>query len=106
TNYVTEAESERDYHLQNDVAEAKYLYVPFYAISDSLVKPTDSQLRDYYNKNKEKYKAKQTRSLAYVTFNLAASAADSAKLKEEATKIASDFKTVADDSLFASANTE
>jgi peptidyl-prolyl cis-trans isomerase D len=106
TNYVTEAESERDYHTQNDVAEVKYLYVPFYAISDSVVKPTDSQLRDYFNKNKEKYKAKETRNLSYVGFSILPSAADSAKLKEESNKIASDFKTVADDSLFAVSNSE
>jgi peptidyl-prolyl cis-trans isomerase D len=106
TNYVTEAESERDYHLQNDVAEVKYLYVPFFAISDSLVKPSDSQLRDYFNKNKEKYKAKETRNLSYVTFPVVPSPADSAKLKEEAAKIASDFRTVADDSVFAVTNTE
>jgi peptidyl-prolyl cis-trans isomerase D len=92
--------------LQNDVAEVKYLYVPFYAISDSLVKPTDSQLRDYFNKNKEKYKAKETRNLSYVTFPVVPSPADSAKLKEEASKIAFDFKTVADDSVFAVTNTE
>jgi peptidyl-prolyl cis-trans isomerase D len=34
TNYVTEAEGERDYHNQNDVAEVKYLYVPFFSVSD------------------------------------------------------------------------
>jgi peptidyl-prolyl cis-trans isomerase D len=106
TNYVTEAESERDYHTQNDVAEVKYLYVPFYAISDSVVKPTDSQLRDYFNKNKEKYKAKETRSLSYIGFSIVPSPTDSAKLKEEAGKIAADFKTVADDSLFAVSNSE
>ncbi|MFM9838286.1 MAG: peptidylprolyl isomerase [Cyclobacteriaceae bacterium] len=106
TNYVTEAESERDYHTQNDVAEVRYLYVPFFAISDSLVKPTDSQLRDYFNKNKEKYKAKETRNLSYVTFPVMPSSTDSLTLKEEATKIASDFRTVADDSVFAASNTE
>jgi peptidyl-prolyl cis-trans isomerase D len=106
TNYVTEAEAERDYHTQSDVAEVKYLYVPFFAISDSLVKPSDSQLRDYHNKNKEKYKATETRNLSYVTFPVVASPADSAKLKENAAKIAADFKTVTEDSVFAVANTE
>ncbi len=106
SNYVTEAESERDYHAQNDVAEVKYLYVPFFAISDSAVTPTDSQLRDYFNKNKEKYKAKQTRSLSYVEFPVVASASDSAKLREEAEKIAADFKTVADDSSYAVAQSQ
>jgi peptidyl-prolyl cis-trans isomerase D len=106
TNYVTEAEAEREYHVQNDVAEAKYLYVPFFAISDSLVKPTESQLRDYYNKNKEKYKAKETRSMSYVAFSVAPSSADTTQLKEEAAKIAADFKTVTEDSVFAVSNTE
>lgn len=106
TNYVTHAESERDYHLQNDVAEAKYLYVPFYAISDTLVTPTDIQLRDYYAKNKEKYKVKETRSLSYVEFPVIASSADSTELRGEAQKFATEFKTVADDSTFAISNTQ
>jgi peptidyl-prolyl cis-trans isomerase D len=106
TNYVTEAEAERDYHTQNDVAEVKYLYVPYYAISDSLVKPTDSQLRDYYNKNKDKYKAKEARNLSYVTFPVVPSPTDSAALKDQAAKIASDFRTVTEDSVFAATNTE
>lgn len=106
SNYVTEAESERDYHAQNDVAEVKYLYVPFFAISDSAVTPTESQLRDYLNKNKEKYKAKQTRSLSYVAFPVVPSAIDSAKLREEAEKIAAEFKTTADDSSYAVAQSQ
>src|SRR6185369_2423485 len=38
TNYVTGAEAERSYHNQNDVAEAKILFVPFFVMSDSSVK--------------------------------------------------------------------
>ncbi len=106
TNYVTNAEAERDYHNQNDVAEVKLLFVPFFAISDSAIKVSDSDLKDYYEKNKEKYKAKFTRNLSYVTFPVVASSDDSAKIKSEAEKIATDFKTVSDDSLFAATNTE
>ena len=106
TNYVTTAEAERDFHNQNDVAEAKILFVPFFAVSDSSVKPTDSELRDYYSKNKEKYKSKFSRSLSYVSFLVTASSEDSSKIKSEAEKIANDFKTVADDSVFAVTNTE
>lgn len=106
SNYVTSAEAERAYHNQNDVAEAKILFVPFFALSDSSVKVSDSDLKDYYNKNKEKYKAKFTRSLNYVTFPVVASSEDSAKVRKDAEKIANDFKTVADDSVFAATNTE
>ncbi|GHM99227.1 peptidylprolyl isomerase [Cytophagales bacterium WSM2-2] len=106
TNYVTNAEAERNYHQQNDVAEVKILFVPFFAMSDSSVQVTDSDLKDYYNKNLEKFKAKFTRSLNYVTFPVVASAEDSAKVRTDAEKIAADFKTVADDSVFAVTNTE
>ncbi|MGC4020861.1 MAG: SurA N-terminal domain-containing protein [Cyclobacteriaceae bacterium] len=106
SNYVTEAEAERNYHNQNDVAEVKILFVPYFVLSDSTVKPSDSDLKDYYNKNKEKYKAKFTRNLSYVTFPVVASAEDSAKVRKDADKVANDFKTVADDSVFAAANTD
>jgi peptidyl-prolyl cis-trans isomerase D len=104
TNYVTQAEAERDYHTQNDVAEVRYLYVPFFVISDSTV--SDSDLRDYYNRNKGKYKAEQTRSLSYVSFPIQASASDSAQIKQDLEKLAADFKTVTEDSVFAASNTE
>jgi peptidyl-prolyl cis-trans isomerase D len=106
TNYVTDAEAERDYHTQNDVAEVKYLYVPYFVVSDSAIKVADSNLKDYYNRNKEKYKAEQTRSLSYVSFPVQASASDSAQIRQELEKISADFKTVTEDSVFAAANTE
>ncbi len=106
TSYVTAAEAERDYQNQNDVAEVKYLFVPYYSVSDSTVKITESDLRDYYDKNREHYKSKFTRSLSYVSFPIIASAEDSAKIRKDAEKIAQDFKTVADDSVYAATNTE
>ena len=68
TNYVTKAEAEKEYHLQTDVAEVKYLYVPYYAVKDSTVSVSDADLKSYYNKNKEKYKSEHTRDLSYVSF--------------------------------------
>ncbi|MEZ4946504.1 MAG: SurA N-terminal domain-containing protein [Cyclobacteriaceae bacterium] len=106
TNYVTQAESEREYHLQNDVSEVKYVYVPFYTMSDSLVTASDAELKDYYNKNKEKYKAEKARSLSYVSFSLTPSATDSAEIRDELTKIAADFKTAEEDSVFAAINSD
>lgn len=106
TSYVTEAEAEQDYHNQNDVAEVKYLYVPFYAVSDSLVKLSDAELKEYYNTQKEKYKVENTRSLSYVTFPVVASTADSLAVQEEMTKLSTDFKSVTEDSVFAASNSD
>ena len=103
-NYVTTAEAERAYHEQNDVAEVRFLYVPFYAVSDSLVKVTDSDIKAYYDKNKEKYRSTETKSLSYVVFPVAASAADSAALLDGLNRLVEGFKTTQDDSLFAVTN--
>ena len=106
STYVTEAEAEREYHLQNDVAEVKYLYVPFYAISDSLVSATDAELKAYYNKNKEKYKATYTRSMSYVSFPVIPSSSDSTEIREEIERIGADLKATTEDSVFAVINTD
>ncbi len=106
TNYVTQAEAERDYHAQNDVAEVKYLYIPFYAISDSAITVSDSDLKAYYNRHQQKYKVGQTRNLSFVTFPVQASATDSVKIREDLDKIAADFKTVTEDSVFAITQSE
>jgi len=106
TSYVTEAEAERDYHNQNDVAEVKYLYIPYYAVNDSLITVSDASLKDYYNKNKRKYKAENTRSLSYVAIAANASPDDSTAIKEEVNRLASDFKTITEDSIFAMSNSD
>lgn len=106
TNYVTKAEAMKEYSAQNDVAEVKYLYVPFYAISDSSITVSDSELKAYYNEHKEEYKVDNTRSLTYVSFDITPSAADTAFVKEELQKLKEEFKTVQDDSVFAGLNTD
>lgn len=104
--YVTTAEAEKDYHLQNDVAEIKYLYVPYFAVSDTTLKVTDSDLKAYYNKNKEKFKSQHTRDLKYVAFSVEPSANDTLTIKEQLTRLVSDFKEAKDDSVFASINSD
>lgn len=106
STYVTTAEAEMEYKQQNNVAEARYLYVPYYAISDSAVSVPESALTEYYNKHKEQYKTDNTRSLRYVAFPLVPSSEDSAYVKEEVNSLKEDFKTVEDDSVFASVNTD
>lgn len=106
TNYVTKAEAEREYHLQTDVSEVKFVYVPYYAISDSAAVLSDSDLKDYYNKNIERYKVQESRDLKYVSFPVTPSSSDSLEIKKEMEKIAADFATTDDDSTYAVTNTD
>ncbi len=106
TNYVTEAEGERDYHNQNDVAEVKYLYVPFFSVSDSTIKVTDSDLKGYYEKNKKKYKVELSRNMSYVTIPLVATAEDSLTIRQELERLKASFATTTEDSAYATNNSD
>jgi peptidyl-prolyl cis-trans isomerase D len=106
TSNVTSVEAEREYHVQTDVAEVKYLYVPFFAISDSAATVSDDDLQDYYNKHKERYKTEHTGDLSYVSFPVVPSAYDSAEIVKELRVLAAEFKTATDDSLFAVSNSD
>ena len=106
STYVTKAEAEREYHLATDVAEVKYLYVPYYAISDSTAKITDADYEAYYNKNKEKFKTDATRDIKYVSIPVIASADDSAAVNEDLKRAVDEFKNSSEDSVYASANSD
>lgn len=104
--YVTTAEAEHEYHLQSDVAEVKYVYVPFYAVSDSAVNVTDDALKAYYNKNIEKFKTEANRDLKYVSIPVIASSEDSLVVREDLARAVKEFTTAQEDSTYASGNTD
>jgi len=106
TDYVTKAEAKRDYIANNQKADFKFLYVPFWAIADSTIKPTDDQLKEYLAKNKAMFKVDDKVTLEYVSFPVVPSAKDSADFQSVLSKLAADFKTTTDDSAFVKANTE
>lgn len=105
SNYVTTAEAEREYHNQSDVAEVKFVYVPFFAAGDS-VDVTESDLKSYYDKNKDRYKTKETRDVQFVVFPINASSDDSTAIRNEMTRIAAELAETSDDSAYAASNTD
>jgi peptidyl-prolyl cis-trans isomerase D len=104
TNYVTKAEAEHLYHAQSDVAEVKYLYVPYFVISDSAAQVSDADYQDFYNKNKERFKTEETRDIKYVSVPVVPSERDTAAVREALNKSIADLKastTPAKDSVLA-----
>ena len=106
SNYITTAEAEREYHLQNDVAEIKYLYVPYYAVSDSAITVKEDDLKAYYNKNIERYKTEESRDIKYISIPVEPTSDDSLAARDELTRYAAELRTTQDDSTYAAANSE
>ncbi len=104
--YVTNAEAERAYQKENETAEVEYLYVNYSVIADSLVSPSDSELKSYYNEHKDQYESDASRTISYVSFELLPSGEDSTFIREEIEEIKKEFQRIKDDSAYARLNSD
>ena len=106
SEYATSIEGKREHLGANTSADIDHLYVPYYAVADSLVPVTESELKTYLNNNREKFRATNSRDLEYVQFDLLPSAEDSALTISEIERLTEELKSVETDSVFALRNSE
>jgi peptidyl-prolyl cis-trans isomerase D len=106
SEYVTKAEAEREFRNQNMKADLKYLFVSYYTLPDSSFKVTDDQIESYINKNRERYKVEEGRSLDYIVFPVVVSGKDSADLKQSLAEITKEFAATTDDTNFVASNSD
>nr|WP_121270471.1 peptidylprolyl isomerase [Pedobacter schmidteae] len=105
--YVTTLEANDEYLNRNKLASFKYTVLDYASLPDANVKLTESDYSDYYNENKKRFEnPTETRSFEYVAFSVNPTKADSAAVKLQVEKLAADFKTAANDSLFAAVNSD
>ena len=105
TDYVTDEEAKLQYEAENSVAEVKYLYIPYYTVTDS-VNVTDDMLEDYLDNHKDEYQVEESRNISYISFPILPSHEDSLEITKEIDQVAADLPTVTDDSIYAVANSE
>lgn len=106
STYVTSAEAKRFNEGQQAQVSLRYLFVPYFALSDSSVKVTDEQLQAYIDKNQGRYKVEDGRSIEYVTIPVAASAEDSTEIGKTVNELAAQFAAAPADSLFVKLNSD
>jgi parvulin-like peptidyl-prolyl isomerase len=81
---VPESEVLQRFTDQNIKYEADYIFFDLNTlVKDEEVKPTDDDLRKYYNDHSKEYKVEASRKLKYVFFNLAPSLKDSEEVANE-----------------------
>jgi peptidyl-prolyl cis-trans isomerase D len=105
--YVTSLEANDDYTNRNKLASFKYVDLPYSSILDADVKITDADYQAYFDSNKKRFENPvETRGFEYVSFSFLPTAADSAAVKAQVAKLAEDFKSTPNDSLFAANNSD
>ncbi|WP_143959401.1 peptidylprolyl isomerase [Litoribacter populi] len=104
--YASKAEGKLEHKMENTVADVDHLFIPFYAVSDSEVQVTDSELKDYIKNNKDKFQVSNSRDIEYVAFALTPSAEDSAQVRREIERLTEELRATESDSVFAIRNSE
>ncbi len=109
---VTSAEAEDLYRERTHMVDFEYVMKKYAAIPDSTLKIEDSEIKAYYNAHQNKYKQKESRDIAYVTFDIIPSEKDKAETLEAANEFLEEFKSIKADSAseniftFANANSD
>jgi peptidyl-prolyl cis-trans isomerase D len=105
--YVTNLEANDDYTNRNKLANFDYVNLDYSSILDANVKLEDADFKAYYEEHKNSFENPQeTRDFQYVSFAITPTAADSALIKTQVDKLAADFKTTPNDSLFSANNSD
>jgi len=86
--------------------DVSYVVQPYFAISDSTIKVSDSEIKDLYNKRKEQFKQKANRSINYVTFSVKPSPEDYKKAETTMNKLSAEFRTTEDVAGFVNDNSD
>ena len=84
----------------SQLAAISYVNTPYFTIPDSAAKITDGEIEDYVSQHKDQFKQEESRSIAYVTFDAAPNASDSAKLRQQLVDLSADFAKANDPQAF------
>ena len=89
---------------QSQFAAISYVNTPYSTIPDSTIKVSDDEINTYVQKHKEQFKQEPSRSIAYVTFNAAPTAGDSAVILKQLIETKREFDTTGNPELFLAKN--
>ncbi len=97
---VSDYEVEQQYIRNNTYADVSLVRFPYAEVANSEISVSESELREYYNNNQDKYQRKESYRIGYVSFDKRPTKKDTARTFEEMNQLRSDFKEADNDSLF------
>jgi peptidylprolyl isomerase/peptidyl-prolyl cis-trans isomerase D len=104
TIFVSEKDVEDYYRRQNTSASVDYVALRYASVSDDSISVSESDLRSYYEENKEDFKRKKTLTLDYVTLPKVPTAQDTTVVFQDLERNRDQFAEADDDSLFLARN--
>ena len=104
--YVTGEEARLSFNENSQNVTFDYVAIPFSSIADSIVKPSESELINYYVENKSSYNQDASKDVEFVVFTVIPSQEDDAATKSDITDLKDDFAIFEDYDLIARRNSD
>jgi peptidyl-prolyl cis-trans isomerase D len=99
-----EAQNASDFNLRKRYFD--YVSIPYSSIENTIVEPTISELKSFYEENKSDYTQKQSKDIDFVVYPVVPSTEDDMQTKTELADLVSDFKSDIDYELMARRNSD
>jgi len=99
-----EAQNASDFNLRKRYFD--YVSIPYSSIENTIVEPTISELKSFYEENKSDYTQKQSKDVDFVVYSVVPSIEDDMQTKTELADLVSDFKSDIDYELMARRNSD
>ncbi len=101
TQLARKAWQERNHKADFELAAVRFMHV-----HDSLINVTDSDYRDFYEKNKHNYYRQAGRDIEYVVFDILPSDQDDQAAQEFVNRLAAEFRVTENVTAFVNANSD
>ncbi len=97
---VTDRQIVDEFNKRNSFADISFIKFPYNEVDDSEIEISDSDLRAYYNDNKESYRTEESYRAQFVSFSKLPTSEDTSIINGEVEDLIVDFAEAENDSLF------
>lgn len=104
--YVNSYEAQLYFNDGNENTSFEYVSIPTGTIPDSIINIKDSELRNYYDNNSEKYQQDESYDVDYVVFTTVPSKEDDEDTKKDLAAIIQNFASYEDFEIFVKRNSD
>lgn len=106
--YVNKLEAQNEYTANGRKLNVNFVMGRFSSIPDSTIKPSDDELKTWFNAHKveKRFEQVESRSLEYVTFDVKATPEDIKATTDEVEALVAPFQAATSDSLFVVNNSD
>lgn len=94
--YVTKFEAEKDFNEKGHIVDFDYVAKNYNTVPDSTLEISDAELKKYYEEHKNLFEQEESRSVAYVTFDILPSKSDSAATLAQINELKTQFEKAED----------